>query len=229
MPRSGSTSPQVGLARSRSADGPTSARSRAWASVAAVVVATATVCCAALAASSAPLAICSMARRSSSAADADWVIPLASSSVAAAIRSSIFCWRPAELADGDGFRCRPLALAAEDAGAAPERPDAIPLVARLVVFMSDFGPRLAKCAAASGVPDNLWGPNWVCGSDRSRSTLDRAPFCPARSTPYGFLRTEHLFKNDALMGASNRNDWSRQLCAIHEATQAAKKQVPMRR
>jgi hypothetical protein len=31
------------------------------------------------------------------------------------------------------------------------------------------------------------------------------------------------------MGASNRNDWSRQLCAIHEATQAAKKQVPMRR
>jgi len=87
-----------------------------------------------------------------------------------------------------------LALAAEDAGAAPERPDTIPLVARLVVFMSDFGPRLAKCAAASGVPDNLWGPNWVCATDRSRSTLDRAPFCPARSTPYGFLRTEHLFK-----------------------------------
>ena len=140
-----------------------------------------------------------MARRNSSAADADWVIPLASSSVAAAIRSSIFCWRPAELPGVDGLRCRPLALAAAGAGATPERPDTVPLVTRLVVFISDFGPRLAKCADTSGVPDNRWGPNWVCGSDRSRSTLDRAPFCPARSTPYGFLRTEHLFKNDALM------------------------------
>src|SRR4051794_2577330 len=184
-----------------------SARARAWASVAAVVVATARVCCEALAASSAPLAICSMARRSSSAADADWVIPLASSSVAAAMRSSIFCWRLAELADGDGFRCRPLILAAAGAGAVPERPEIIPLVARLDVFMRDFGPRLAKCVATSAVPDNLWGPVWAGGSDRSRSTLDRAPFCPARSTPYGFLRTEHLFGNDALMGTSIGNDW----------------------
>ena len=167
-----------------------SARSRAWASVAAVVVATARVCCEALAASSAPLAICSMARRSSSAADADWVIPLASSSVAAAMRSSIFCWRPAELAGAEGFRCRPLALAAVATAAAPERLDAIPLVARLDVFMRDFCPRLAKCAAASGVPAKLSGLNWVCGSDRSRSTLGRASPCPACPTPYGFLRID---------------------------------------
>jgi hypothetical protein len=44
-----------------------------------------------------------------------------------------------------------------------------------------------------------------------------------------FLAHRTPVQNDALMGASNRNDWSRQLCAIHEATQAAKKQVPMRR
>ena len=36
-------------------------------------------------------AICSIERRSSSAAEADWVMPAASCSVAAAIRSSIFC------------------------------------------------------------------------------------------------------------------------------------------
>ena len=60
--------------------------------------------------------------------------------------------------------------------------------------MRDFGPRLAKCAAASGVPDNLWGPVWACGQRSISFDLDRAPFCPARSTPYGFLRTEHLFE-----------------------------------
>ena len=81
-----------------------SARSRACTSVAAVLVATARVSCAALAASSAPLAICSIERRSSSAADAASVIPAESSSVAAAIRSSIFCCWLLKILDGAGLR-----------------------------------------------------------------------------------------------------------------------------
>ena len=80
-----------------------SARSRACTSVAAVLAATARVSCAALAASSAPLAICSIERRSSSAADAASVIPAESSSVAAAIRSSIFCCWLLKILDGAGL------------------------------------------------------------------------------------------------------------------------------
>ena len=94
--------------------------------------------------------------------------------------------------------------------------------------MSDFGPRLAKCAAGSGVPDNLWvlvgfaaGSIWF---DDGPSAFLSGPLHAIR-----FLAHRTPVQNDALMGASNRNDWSRQLCAIHEATQAAKKQVPMRR
>jgi len=71
-----------------------------------VLVATARVSCAALAASSAPLAICSIERRSSSAADAASVIPAESSSVAAAIRSSIFCCWLLKILDGAGLRRR---------------------------------------------------------------------------------------------------------------------------
>jgi hypothetical protein len=67
-----------------------SAWSRARPSALVVLVATESVSCEALAASSALLAIWSIARRSSSAAEAASPIPLASSSVAAAMRSSIF-------------------------------------------------------------------------------------------------------------------------------------------
>ena len=114
-------SPPVGPATSPCADARTRPGRGPGRASRAVVVATARVSCEALAASSAPLAICSMARRNSSAADAASVIPLASSSVAAAMRSSIFCWRRAELA-AEGFRCRPLVSPPWAADAARERP-----------------------------------------------------------------------------------------------------------
>ena len=201
-----------------------SARSRACARVAAVVVATASVCCEALAASSAPVAICSIARRSSSAADAASVIPLASSSVAAAIRSSIFCWRPATPAGAAGLRCRPLARSAAGDGTARTRLCAIPLVARADVFIRDLPPRLATCIAASEVPASAPVPLSARARGRSRSTSERAPFAPPPSTPYDFLRIDRACpKSRAKAHPICEMIAGSKLRAIRQLAQAAKK------
>ena len=129
-------------------------RSRAWTSVAAVEAATPSVSCAALAASSAPLAICSIERRSCSAADAASVIPAESSSVAAAIRSSIFCWRAPEMLPGAGLRRGAGTEAEPGAGCALERRSAVRPAPSAEVFIRDFGPLAASVlkggAAATG-------------------------------------------------------------------------------
>ena len=78
-------------------------------------VATASVSCDALAASSAPLAICSIARRSSSAADAASLMPLASSSLAAAIAFFDLLLAPGRGRYGS-FRCGALGTAAAGRG-----------------------------------------------------------------------------------------------------------------
>ena len=141
-----------------------------------MVVATARACCEALAASSAPLAICSIARRNSSAAEAASVIPLASSSLAAATRSSIFCCRPCEFDGVAAFRGGTLAAGAEGNGPAPERGVTRCPVARDDVFMRDLGPTSAKRTGRSATLVTLSVPAWPRGRDRSRSTWDRTPF-----------------------------------------------------
>ena len=101
----------------------------------------ASVSCEALAASSALLAIWSIARRNSSAAEAASLIPLASSSVAAAMRSSIFASRPAV------FRSVPVRLRAVGAKA-DAGPTGAPRAARSEVFISDLEPCAASGRAA---------------------------------------------------------------------------------
>src|SRR5580692_3237671 len=85
-----------------------------------------------------------MERRSSSAADAASVIPAESCSVAAAIRSSIFCWRAPEMLLAAGLR-RWVGADAEpgDGWTLGRRSAALPAPSA-DVFIRDFGPLAAS-------------------------------------------------------------------------------------
>jgi hypothetical protein len=97
-----------------------------------------------------------------------------------------------------------LALAAPGVGAAPERLDAVSLVARFDVFMRDFGPRPETC---TDVPANVSGAVW-----------------PARSAPYGFLRIDKapVRKSRANGRFNMRMTSCSKVRVISQAIQAAK-------
>ena len=70
------------------------------------------------------------------------MIPAESSSVAAAIRSSIFCWRLPEILVGAGVRRCMATDAGPSAGGAPARRCGLPAPSS-EVFINDFGPPAA--------------------------------------------------------------------------------------
>ena len=117
-----------------------------------MLVATARVSWAALAASSAPLAICSIERRSSSAAEAASVSPAASSSVAAAIRSSIFCCRLLNIPVGPGLRPRVEGDVGFDAVCGTRRREPPLPTPTSEVFIRDLGPLAARVLEAVAPP-----------------------------------------------------------------------------
>src|ERR1700742_4881261 len=105
-------------------------------------------------------------------------MPAESSSVAAAIRSSIFCWRLPEILAAAGLRCWTVAA---DRGGIEWSAGRFPIVrvdARADVFIKDFGP-LAAAAGAPGGPAPFW--DAVASFGRCRTVIGRAAFCPEGS------------------------------------------------
>jgi hypothetical protein len=128
-----------------------------------------------------------MVRRNSSAADDASAIPLASSSLAAATRSSIFCWRSPVLGRGATLRLPKWGWRGGGPGSGPTGCPAATRVARADVFMRDFGGLPARPGARSKVsvirPGSAGGA--VC--NRPRLTPAERP-CAARCILVGFLR-----------------------------------------